>query len=45
LVPDKEGFAVTVAFDDVPSGPASQMLPIDAEEVKDQFKRLKPNWA
>jgi len=40
-----EKTAVTDAFHDVPSGPASQILPIAAEEVKVQIKRLKPNKA
>jgi len=30
---------------DVPSSPASQILRIDAEKVKDRIKRLKPNKA
>jgi len=40
LVPDEET-AVTEAFYDVSYGPASQILPINAEEVKDQIKRRK----
>jgi len=44
LVTDEES-TVTKAFDDVPSGPASQILPIGREEVKDQIKRLKSNKA
>jgi len=42
LVTDKET-AGTEASDDVPAGPASQILPNNAEEVKDQIYRLKPN--
>jgi len=42
LVTDEE---TAEAFDDFPSGPASQILPIGAEKFSDQFKRLKPNHA
>ncbi|KAH8362499.1 hypothetical protein KR084_010323, partial [Drosophila pseudotakahashii] len=44
LVTDEET-AITENFDDLPSGPASQISPIDAEEFKDQIKRLKTNKA
>jgi len=40
LVTDEET-SVTEAFDDVPCGSASQILLINADEVKDQIKRQK----